>query len=161
MLLNENILNRKKRKEAKEKRIKEEKERERKRSEEEKIEEERKKEMIERNSLKMPAMRQIKEEFLEKEGLEEAGFGSRADYQEAKQYLLRNGFNWSDLKKKSKDKIYFEATSLNEYKAKKENVLIDNFKKMMAEGEDNLSKKKQRKISNRVEKLKNEKDELI
>lgn len=146
---------------AKQKRIKKEKERERIRIEEAKERERIEEERLERNSLKMPAMEQIKREFLEKEGLEEAGFGSRADYQEAKQYLLRNGFNWSDLKKMSKDKIYFEANSLLEYKAKKENVLIDHFAMMIAQGEDNFSKEIQRKISNRVEKLKNEKDELI
>ncbi|QPI17167.1 hypothetical protein [Staphylococcus phage vB_StaM_SA1] len=70
--------------------------------------------------------RKLVREFLEREKLDKTYFDRaiNTDYQEAKQYLLRNGFNWSDLKRMNNYKIFLEANSLVEYKAKKENIEI-------------------------------------
>jgi len=74
-------------------------------------------------------------DFLEKEGLNKSYFdrAENIDYQEAKQYLLRNGFNWTDLKRMNNYKIFFEANSLVEYKAMKENVEIKTIKDVIEE----------------------------
>lgn len=64
------------------------------------------------------------DDFLEKEKVNDITFekNNMSDYQEAKNYLLRNGFNWSDLKRMNKHKIYFEANSILKYKFDKANI---------------------------------------
>src|SRR5699024_383184 len=100
-----------------------------------KKEEKLKKEKEEEKELRKEAIKQIKDEFLEKEGISTQHFSKdyKIDYQEAKQFLLRNGFNWSDLKRMNKYKILFEANSLVEYKAYKEDVLIVPIRMFLAE----------------------------
>ncbi|BDE75668.1 hypothetical protein PALS2_278 [Staphylococcus phage PALS_2] len=133
MLLEEIVLFRQNRKEAKEKRIKEEKERERIRIKEEEREKEELLKFNERVESERKAREKATKAFLEKEGLIKSYFdrSENIDYQEAKQYLLRNGFNWSDLKRMNNYKIFLEANSLVEYKARKENVKIETIKEAM------------------------------
>src|SRR5699024_3302440 len=97
---------RKDRKIAKQKRIKEaEIEREKRNEETRKLFEEARRES--------EAREKATRAFLEKEGLIKSYFdrSENIDYQEAKQYLLRNGFNWTDLKRMNNYKIFLEANS--------------------------------------------------
>jgi len=119
---------RKDRKIAKQKRIKEaEIEREKRNEETRKLFEEARRES--------EAREKATRAFLEKEGLIKSYFdrSENIDYQEAKQYLLRNGFNWTDLKRMNNYKIFLEANSLVEYKARKENVKIKTIKDVIEE----------------------------
>lgn len=69
--------------------------------------------------------------FIKEEGLSKKYFDKSeiSDYQEAKQYLLRNGFNWSDLKRMNKHKIYFEANSLIAFKASEKDIELNPYKR--------------------------------
>ncbi|WRM43442.1 hypothetical protein [Staphylococcus phage LY01] len=93
------------------------------------------KEQEERRIAEIKAREKETRAFLEKEGLIKSYFDRsvNVDYQEAKQYLLRNGFNWSDLKRMNNYKIFLEANSLVEYKARKENVKIETIKDVIRE----------------------------
>ncbi|UAJ17024.1 hypothetical protein UFVDC4_00097 [Staphylococcus phage vB_SauM-UFV_DC4] len=93
------------------------------------------KEQEERRIAEIKAREKATRAFLEKEGLIKSYFDRsvNVDYQEAKQYLLRNGFNWSDLKRMNNYKIFLEANSLVEYKARKENVKIETIKDVIRE----------------------------